>query len=155
MWQWGAVQWSREYGKMPQVSRVNVFPAVLLPVLWIGYSFLQHAQLPEGTFAQLKTLCSEAGNVALNPLRMLRQLKQGLVPCSTLPTWPLGREDRNTAVSAESAQQVLSLVWHSPCSRLIKGNGYPDAHTRMFAQTTKPQQPEKFSWKEEVPTKAG
>lgn len=104
------------------------------------YSFIQHTQLPgEGTFAQLKTLCSEAGNVALNPPSMLRELNQGLMPCSTLPTWPLGREDSNTALSAESAQQDLGLVWHSPGSRLIKGNGYPDAHTRMVCtnyQTT-------------------
>lgn len=77
--------------------------------------------------------------MALNALRMLRELNQGLVPFNTLPTWPLYREDRNTALSAESAHHVLGLVRCSLCSRLIKGDGYPDAHTRVVCidcQTT-------------------
>lgn len=54
-----------------------------------------------------------------------------LRPFNTLPTWPLYREDRNRALSAESAHRVLGLVRCSPCIRLIKGDGYPDAYTRV------------------------
>lgn len=78
--------------------------------------------------------------MALKPLRMLRKINQGLTPINTLPSWPPSREDRSTALSAESAHHVLG----SPCCSLIKEDEYPDAHTRVLAQTDKPDTRETF-----------
>lgn len=60
-------------------------------------------------------------------------MNEGLIPLNSLPTWPLNREDRNTAISVESAHHVLGLVQCFLCSRLIRDDGHPDVHTSVVS----------------------
>lgn len=132
------------------------FSNILLPVLWIGYSFLEPSLQEKGPWDNLRPSAQ-------------RQEMWLWIPSGYSENWIkascyvilylLGPQVGKTGTQHFLLKVPKTLTGLSMSLSMQQGwskaAGIQMLTLGWFAQTTKPLQPEKCSWKEEVPTKVG